>query len=859
MDNRKYLFCVLRYFAAYFALAELGHLLSFGSAEVASCWPPTGLYIGVLIVTPFSRWHGYIAASCIANFISDIFFHDVTPQLSLLFCLCGTFEATLAAWALRYFTEGRFQFSDMGSLLKYIATTLAVGTNLSSLLTTFAMSISGVIAWEFAIDTWLFLWLADSVGALMFGPLVISLAETIESRKWPNRQEIFEGVIITGLLSAALTLAFSPVANDIPSVLRQPLPIIPCVLWAGIRFSVKGATWATCIVVICAVAGTVNGIGPFSDNTLPQSVQALAVQIFSITICATSISFAIIYSDLVSSRKKYRENFELLDGVLKNTSNAIYAKDDRGRFILANPVACRMLGRVESEIIGNSEEDLFPQRKSEIREEQEREQRVLVNDEIVQFNSVRHLAGKRRYGKTTLSQLVDSTGNIQGVLGVWHDLTDILEAEEKERESHRRLQVILESLPVMVWLADENNSCTYFNQRWLDFSGRSMEQELESGWAACVHPDDYQSCCASYKKGFETKKAITLEYRMRHKSGGYRWVLDHGCPLLGENGEFWGFVGGCIDITDQVEARKLLEINNQSLQRNVALGREALEEANRHLQFEIDAKRQAEEKVREHQLMLTHVARISAIGEMAAELAHEINQPLHALNNYTKGALRNLGRDSWQNHDFTKVFTLMEREIHRAAEIVRRVRGFAKNPTSEKELVPLTQVIDDSIQFVDFEIQKKKVQVYIERDVTNPHVLGDIIGLEQVLLNLLRNAVEAVETLPVMERILQVKLSSTETEALLLVRDTGTGISSEAKMRLFNPFFTTKKEGLGLGLSISRRIIEEHGGSIWLESSSAEGTVFGISLPLADRKSVIPPPHVNSFQPQTEVNRARTS
>ena len=164
----------------------------------------------------------------------------------------------------------------------------------------------------------------------------------------------------------------------------------------------------------------------------------------------------------------------------------------------------------------------------------------------------------------TISPVRDSSGRVIGASKVARDITAQKQAEQALRESEQRFRVITDASPIMVWMSGTDKLCYYFNKGWLDFTGRTLEQESGNGWAENVHPEDFDRCLQIYISNFDARRPFEMEYRMRHHSGQYRWILDRGVPRYAPDGTFEGYVGGCLDIHDQKEAAEKVRVADET-------------------------------------------------------------------------------------------------------------------------------------------------------------------------------------------------------------------------------------------------------------------------------------------------------
>lgn len=335
--------------------------------------------------------------------------------------------------------------------------------------------------------------------------------------------------------------------------------------------------------------------------------------------------------------------------------------------------------------------------------------------------------------------------------------------------------------------------CDYFNKRWLDFTGRTMAEELGNGWAEGVHPDDFQRCLDVYLSSFAAHQAFSMEYRLRRHDGQYRWLLDSCLPRLSPEGTFLGFIGSCIDITDQ-----------KTLQ----------------------------EQLYESQ-------KLESMGRLAGGIAHDFNNLLTAILGYTELALMSLPEQTEVCAFLTNVSTAAER----AAELTRQLLMYARREMVEFTNVDINKVIVDMDPLLRRTIgeQYELVTVLVDGPCS---VSANVSQMSQVLTNLVVNARDAM---PMGGRILietsWITLDAEYAEhhigvvpgeyVMYSVSDTGTGMTVEIRNHIFEPFYTTKEvgKGTGLGLATCYGIIKQSKGNIWVYSEPAKGTTFKVYLP----------------------------
>ncbi|MCF6323593.1 MAG: PAS domain S-box protein [Gammaproteobacteria bacterium] len=319
----------------------------------------------------------------------------------------------------------------------------------------------------------------------------------------------------------------------------------------------------------------------------------------------------------------------------------------------------------------------------------------------------------------------------------------------------------------------------------------------------------------------------------QHKEG-HEFAIEIYLSPLRERGNVWGLAA----IRD-ISARKKMEDELRCARDELELRVEArtieLARINESLRREMDERNRIAEQARQLNAELAHVSRLSILGEMTSGMAHELNQPLAAISNYSQGCVRRMRND---HVDLLSLIPALERvtaEASRAAEIIARFRQFARKEALQKQRVTMDELVHKAVDLERFEAEACGLQLHVELQAELPHVLVDEIQIQQVMVNLIRNAIEVTETAATAQQSVFVKVyranDGENGNVVVAVEDSGHGFSEQLGQQIFQPFFTTKPEGLGMGLSISRSIIEAHGGRLWADSSEGSGATFFFSLP----------------------------
>jgi PAS domain S-box-containing protein len=418
---------------------------------------------------------------------------------------------------------------------------------------------------------------------------------------------------------------------------------------------------------------------------------------------------------------------------------------------------------------------------------------------------VRRADGSYRWFLIRAVPLRESQGGISRWYGTNLDIEDLRRAQEEIterkrveallRESEARFQEMADTAPVMIWLTGTDAVCNYFNKPWLDFTGRSMEQEVGTGWTEGVHPDDLQGCFDCFLPAFHARKPFRMFYRLRRADGEYRWVIESGIPRYA-GGEFAGYIGSNIDITDLKRA-----------------------EAER-------------ERLRQVQSELAHINRVTTLGELAGSIAHEIKQPIAAAHTSANASLLWLGREQPDIAKAKEAISRIIQDVTRASEIISRIRVLFKKGESEREQLDVNEVIREMVSLMGSEAVRRAISIQTALSAELPHVRADRVQLQQVFMNLMLNGMEAINEGNAAGDLTITSQRNSDGQVLISVSDTGIGLPAERADKVFDTFFTTKPQGTGMGLSISRSIIESHGGRLWASGNSDRGATFQFTLPV---------------------------
>jgi PAS domain S-box-containing protein len=627
------------------------------------------------------------------------------------------------------------------------------------------------------------------------------------------------------------------------------------------------------------------------------------------------------------------------------------------------------------------------------------------------------------------------------IAGLLANLLKRWRAERLLTESEGRFRTVADAAPILIWMSGPDKRCEFFNKAWLDFTGRTMEQELGNGWVDGVHPDDREKCVKIYSTAFDAREPFVMQYRLRHHDGEYRWVTDHGVPRYDAQTQFAGYIGGCVDIspfvekeraleaveervalaaetarlgvwelntgtreiwfsdkarelfqlgpqtafdcqlfrdrvhpddrglrdsaiqqaidakgeyeaeyrillpdgtirwiggrghcvsdergemtrllsvamdiTDRKEAQELFELATEvspsgtllvNDKRQIILVNAHIEElfgygrdeligkpvenlvpdrlgagqqldwkkfmAAPHAQamgigreffvrrkdetefpveiglnpirmpegvlvlvtiVDISARKAAEKEAQQSREQIDLLSRVSLLGEMTASLAHELNQPLSAIVSNANAGVRFIDKGNVDLQMLREILVDVGEDGRRAHEVIRNVRNTVKKGSTIRQHVNLNDLVVQVTRMVRADAEAYSCPVHTVLSSDLPPIEGDPVQIQQVLINLVANAFDAMREMPIDRRKVEITTEKNGDKTVCLsVRDHGAGIRETVREKLFQQFFTTKEDGLGMGLAIVRSIIEAHGGKIEAENVDGDGARFYFILP----------------------------
>ena len=365
------------------------------------------------------------------------------------------------------------------------------------------------------------------------------------------------------------------------------------------------------------------------------------------------------------------------------------------------------------------------------------------------------------------------------------------------RGEERKLREAIETIPAMAWIAGPDGTVQFRNQRWVEYTGLSQLGKAEEAGTIAVHPEDRDRVVRRMGASFSSGEPFEEEMRIRRTDGEYRWFLTRAVPLRDKRGKVLKWYGAATDIQDRKRAEQL-------------------------------------------QSDLAHTNRVSMLGELAASISHELKQPISAAVMDAQASLRWLNRDQPDLDEARRAAAAIVKDGRLAADIIDRLRSLYKKTPPQRELVDVDETISEMVLLLRSEANEHAVSIRTDLVADLPKITADRVQLQQVLMNLMLNGIEAMKETG---GVLMVKTAPGDGgQVLISVSDTGVGLPAGRADEIFNAFVTTKPQGSGMGLAISRSIVESHGGHLWATSHDGHGATFHFTLPAVPAETNPPNP-----------------
>lgn len=770
--------------ALYYGGCLIGFGLRFPASGISFFWPPTAILTAALTVTAPRMWPPLLAGALVAHGIAHT--QDGVPFVPwLIQFFANAVQAVLAAGIARYASAGTSLFADSRRVLIFIVGACLLAPAVASLVPAYIYVELGW-ATDFA-QAWRARTVSNAIATLAMVPSLVTLWHYLCSQPFRVPPRILEFcALLLGVVAVHFAVGYIQ-RTDILGVSAALFAPTPFLLWATVRFRTAGLAvallWTTLLTVSTALAGQ----GPLAGGTPADAV--VGVQL---VLTANAIPMMLMAGVLEQGRIERRALIDIEQqnsAILRAVPDVMFLQTREGVCLRSFLQTTDPRSRQLVPTVGLRIQDTLPQELA--------------------------LLFSRKLATVTLDtpSIVEYTHTIQGVahrlearligvdaervLTIIRDITERWQSEQALRETQQRYALATAAGGIGVWDFDVRTNHVRVEGRLKAMLGYQLHEigDQLHHWEALIFREDRQEVMSrlAVVSGGEAS-TFEAEFRMVHKNGSLRWIATRGAITDVADGKPARVRGTYTDTTQQKDAARSLSEANEAVVR---------------------------------------MGRIAAMAEVSASIAHELKQPLAAITANAATGLRwiDAGVTDERVHEILR--DLLD-DSRRASDIVDRTKNlFLKQPSQEGQLL-LNDVVRRTLDVAEPRLQSANVSVTLRLEEPLPTVLGDAVQIQQVLLNLVTNGMEAIQDVNDNRRSLRISTRQGKRHIVVSVRDTGRGFSSQEMTRVFEPFYTTKPSGTGMGLTISRSIIKKHGGRLWAVANVDRGATFRFTIPLAD-------------------------
>ena len=781
-------------FAGYYLGCKIGFALTLKPHPVSVLWPPNSVLVASLLLTPPRSWWFVLLAAFPAHLAAQLQ-SDVPPLMIMCWFISNASEAVVGAGLMYYVIGGPIRFQSLRNVGIFCLCVVFIGPFLSSFLD------AAFVVWNHwgQDGYWELIRVrlsSNAVSALIIVPLIVTwVTNGVQPLRTASRPRYLEAcALFLGLLAVSYVVLYELRSPADLALLFLPLPFL---LWAAVRFGVLGASTAISIVGFLAIWSASYGHGPFSGETAEQS--ALSIEIFLIGLAIPLLFLSAVIEERVAGQSELRESESRFRIVADAAPVLIWMAGVDKLCTFFNKPWLDFTGRIMDQELGNGWAEGVH------RDDLQKCLAVYTHafdarQPFVMQYRLRRNDGEYRWISDQGVPRLDPQGRFAGYIGSCVDVTELVNKDQALRESEERMRVAAQAVNLGIWEWDLSK-----DEIWATNARRALLGLPASGKIALedficrLHPDDRDRVRHTIDDAIHSGRDFDSEYRLILPDGIVRWMSMRGSVQFDDAGKPTRLLGISIDITERKQA-------------------------------ELDAQRGRAE--------LSHLSRVALIGEMSASIAHELNQPLAGILSNAAAGQRFIDKGDVNLREIREMLGDIIADGRRASDVVRGIRGMVKKKQVERRSVDLNEVVMEALRMVSPDAVLRSCQLETSLDANLPVIEGDPVQLQQVLLNLVINAFDAMrDTAPSKRKVFIATQSNGDGTVRASVRDHGVGIAEDMRDRLFDPFFSTKTEGLGMGLAIVRSIIEAHGGTITAENVDDCGARFEFALPVNGHSS----------------------
>ena len=793
--------------ALYFIGGLLGKQASFLSGSIALVWPPAGIALAAILLFGYRFWPGVALGAVLFSFMNGLPLGFFTVGTAL----GNTMGAIVCTFLLKRFISFDNAMERTRDVAGYIGLACFLGTSVNAAFNVVSLVYAGTALWSALFPTILEWWVPNALAGLVVAPFLITWA-TPSAHRWHPRLVVEAAVCGTALVVGTLISFHSWFVYGIQNYPLAYLPF-PFLVWGALRFGQRGATTGTLLVSVLAIHSLLSGRGPFLATGERESLMLIGSYIGILAI--TNMLLAAAAAERRQAEQAMAESEKRLRAVVEDQTDLICRFKPDGTLTFVNGAYCCFHGRSKKELLGANFLQALPVEDLSIPlswfESLPPEQPVVSFD-----HRVVGLDGLMVWQQYTVRRLFREGGQTLEFQAVIQDITHRKQTEQALRASERKYRSLVANIPDVVWTADANRKLVYVSDNVEKMLGYTVGELIQGGgtlWLDRIHPNDFPKVQLAYQMLFAKEEAFDVEYRIRRRDGQWIWLQNRAPSTRVRDGTL------CADgLLSEITQRKRVE---GALQQ----AKDAAETANR------------------------------AKSQFLASMSHELRTPLNAIIGFSEiladktfGDL-NLRQVKYANH-------ILDSGRH-LLQLINDILDLSKVEAGRLELTRTFFDIGRALQNVQTIVktlaQKKGVAIHFEVAAPLPPLFADEAKFKQIMYNLLSNAIKftpdngqvtvtvARWTHPNGHGAPVSKTPGGSDECLTVtVADTGIGIHPRDHERIFVEFeqvdssYGRRQQGTGLGLALTKRLIELHGGRIWVESEGIEdkGSRFTFLLPL---------------------------
>jgi PAS domain S-box-containing protein len=776
----------------YFLGGLLGKQGTFLSGQVVLVWPPAGIALAAMLLFGYSFWPavalGAVLFSCI----------DGTPFgfFTLGTAIGNTIGAIICTFLLRQISGFKNSMERTRDVTSFIALACFLGTTVNALFNVIGVIYSGKAAWENLFSETLSWWVPNALAALVVAPLILTWSSP-SARRWNNRLTIESVICGLGLVGGTVLSFNSWVVQGVQNYPLAYLPF-PFLVWGSLRFGPRGATTGTLLVSVLAVYSLLQGTGPFVANTEKESLMLIGsyigiVAVTNLLLAAGATERRLAEQAMAESEKRFR-------AIVEDQTDMICRFKPDGILTFVNNAFCHFHRKTAEELIGKN----FFQTLSE---EDAAIPLSYINslppeEPVVSFDH--RLRSPEKifvWHQYRIRRLFSESGDTYEFQAVIQDITQRKNSEGALRASEEKYRSLIDNIPDVVWTANFSRDVIYIGGNAQKVLGYSSEELLAGGrklWTERIHPEDAERVMRAYHALFASNEKFDVEYRVRRKDGEWIWLHDRAFYTRWRGAEVCAD-GIFLDITQRRESELALQG-----------AKEAAEAAN------------------------------LAKSQFLANMSHELRTPLNAIIGFSEVLTDKLFGDL--NERQLKYGNNILNSGRHLLQLINDILDLAKVESGRAELLcgafNVSKVLNDAQSIVKTLANKKGIVLEFNVASELPPLIADEGKFKQILYNLLSNAVKFT---PDGGKVTVTAALGSQGECMQIsVADTGIGIKPEDHERVFSEFeqvdssYGRQQQGTGLGLALTRRLVEMHGGKIRVESEGVEGhgSVFTFTIPI---------------------------